>query len=451
MPVAYKRFADIAEAMGIDTHGMTDVQAAEAALAAVDPAAARRGHPGEVHRRHARTRYSKNRLGQGPTKFYENAKTITGDDADVDRITNHVLGDACTPGQRQGVHVRDGAPRGRPLHERRPGRPARLSRTGSGPAPTGAPPARPAPPAHRSRWTAVTRRAAPLERPRLRRRRRRRRRAVRRARLHRRRPARHHRLPADPAGQAAAARGPGRRRQDRAGQDARRRPPAAGCCGCSATRARTRPRRSTSGTTASSCSTPRSCARRSARSSRTPPTSTEAVERIAEQDSVFFSERFLAPRPLLEAIRSERAGRAADRRGRPRRRGARGGAARAARGVPDLDPRGRHVRAPSTPPYVVLTSNNTRDLSAALKRRCLHLFLDYPDRRARAGDRPLQGHRPRRGAGRAAGRDRARAARAGAAQGAEHLRDHRLGPHARRARRRGARPPTCCRHRSTSS
>ncbi|HEX2823958.1 MAG TPA: hypothetical protein VHO07_27915, partial [Streptosporangiaceae bacterium] len=30
-------------------------------------------------------------------------------------------------------------------------------------------------------------------------------------------------------------------------------------------------------------------------------------------------------------------------------------------------------------PFVVLTSNNTRDLSAALKRRCLHLFLDYPD------------------------------------------------------------------------
>ncbi|MCC5698428.1 hypothetical protein LH612_35370, partial [Klebsiella pneumoniae] len=35
--------------------------------------------------------------------------------------------------------------------------------------------------------------------------------------------------------------------------------------------------------------------------------------------------------------------------------------------------------AAATPPYVVLTSNNTRDLSAALKRRCLHLFLDYPD------------------------------------------------------------------------
>ena len=42
--------------------------------------------------------YSKNRLGQGPTKFYENAPVIKGDKADVDRITNHVLGDACTPG-----------------------------------------------------------------------------------------------------------------------------------------------------------------------------------------------------------------------------------------------------------------------------------------------------------------------------------------------------------------
>ena len=30
------------------------------------------------------------------------------------------------------------------------------------------------------------------------------------------------------------------------------------------------------------------------------------------------------------------------------------------------------------PPYVVLTSNNTRELSEALKRRCLYLFLDYP-------------------------------------------------------------------------
>ena len=42
--------------------------------------------------------YSKNRLGKGPTKFYENSPVIHGNDQDIDRITNHVLGDACTPG-----------------------------------------------------------------------------------------------------------------------------------------------------------------------------------------------------------------------------------------------------------------------------------------------------------------------------------------------------------------
>ena len=35
------------------------------------------------------------------------------------------------------------------------------------------------------------------------------------------------------------------------------------------------------------------------------PDLNEAVERIGAQESVFFSERFLAPRPLLEAVRSE--------------------------------------------------------------------------------------------------------------------------------------------------
>jgi MoxR-like ATPase len=29
-------------------------------------------------------------------------------------------------------------------------------------------------------------------------------------------------------------------------------------------------------------------------------------------------------------------------------------------------------------PLVILTSNNTRELSEALKRRCLYLFIDYP-------------------------------------------------------------------------
>ena len=33
----------------------------------------------------------------------------------------------------------------------------------------------------------------------------------------------------------------------------------------------------------------------------------------------------------------------------------------------------------TTQPVVLLTSNNTRELTEALKRRCLYLWLDYPD------------------------------------------------------------------------
>ena len=53
MPVAYKRFADIAQAMGVDTHGMTDVQAADAALAAGIRLLRDVEHPRAVHRRQA--------------------------------------------------------------------------------------------------------------------------------------------------------------------------------------------------------------------------------------------------------------------------------------------------------------------------------------------------------------------------------------------------------------
>ena len=104
----------------------------------------------------------------------------------------------------------------------------------------------------------------------------------------------------------------------------------------------------------------------------------EAVDRIGAQESVFFSERFLASRPLLEAVRStepvvllvdevDRADEALE-------------AvllellAEYQVSIPEVGTfRAIHK------PYVVLTSNNTRDLSAALKRRCLHLSLDYPD------------------------------------------------------------------------
>ncbi len=35
--------------------------------------------------------------------------------------------------------------------------------------------------------------------------------------------------------------------------------------------------------------------------------------------------------------------------------------------------------AAQVPPIVVLTSNNVRELGDALKRRCLHLHIDFPD------------------------------------------------------------------------
>jgi MoxR-like ATPase len=37
------------------------------------------------------------------------------------------------------------------------------------------------------------------------------------------------------------------------------------------------------------------------------------------------------------------------------------------------------VKAVAEPPIVFLTSNNTREISDALKRRCLHLYIPFPD------------------------------------------------------------------------
>src|SRR6266851_3365698 len=105
----------------------------------------------------------------------------------------------------------------------------------------------------------------------------------------------------------------------------------------------------------------------------------EAVDRIANEDEVFFSDRFILPRPLLKAISSEKPSvllideiEKAD-----------------AEfedfllellsdfqvTVPELGTlKAKHL------PLVVLTSNNAREMSDALKRRCLHLYIDFPDK-----------------------------------------------------------------------
>ena len=96
LPARYERFADIAVAMGVDTHGMTKVQAAEAAL----DAAIRLLKDVNIPENFTSVEdYTKNRMGTG---IYEGkGRRIKGDDADVLRVAKHVMGDACTPGNPQ--------------------------------------------------------------------------------------------------------------------------------------------------------------------------------------------------------------------------------------------------------------------------------------------------------------------------------------------------------------
>ena len=99
-------------------------------------------------------------------------------------------------------------------------------------------------------------------------------------------------------------------------------------------------------------------------------------------------------------------------------------------------------------PMVFLTSNNTRELSEALKRRCLYLHIDYPDldREREIVRSRVPGHH--RGAGRPGGPHRALAAHLGAAQAPVGLRDPRLGAHPGHPRHRDHRrrraPGTPC-------
>jgi MoxR-like ATPase len=107
---------------------------------------------------------------------------------------------------------------------------------------------------------------------------------------------------------------------------------------------------------------------------------TEAVERIASQDSVFFSDRFILPRPLLRAISAEHPVvlliDEIDKSDNEFEAFLLEVLSDFQVSVPELGT----IRA-SQLPLVVLTSNNAREMSDALKRRCLHLYIDFPDRK----------------------------------------------------------------------
>jgi hypothetical protein len=180
-------------------------------------------------------------------------------------------------------------------------------------------------------------------------------------------PARHDRVPGDLAGQAAADRGSGGRRQDRAGP-----PPA------------------------------------------------PAVQRGPGRDQGALRVGLRQAAPLHQILREKIGHVVAD--------------------APDLESAVDRTarRRVCSSPNGFWTSNNTRDLSAALKRRCLRLFLDYPSAGTRAGDHPLEGNRPARGAGQAAGEHRPRLRELGLRVGRSGL------PVGHGGRRRGGACPTSC-------
>ena len=104
---------------------------------------------------------------------------------------------------------------------------------------------------------------------------------------------------------------------------------------------------------------------------------TEAADRVGAEDSVFFSNRFIVPRPLMQAISADEP------------------VLLLIDEVDKSDPEFEaflleilsdfQVTIPEigtieskTMPLVFLTSNDAREMSDALKRRCLHLWIDYP-------------------------------------------------------------------------
>lgn len=107
----------------------------------------------------------------------------------------------------------------------------------------------------------------------------------------------------------------------------------------------------------------------------------EAADRLGREENVFFSQRFLLARPLLQAITSPQPVvlliDEIDRADAEFEAFLLEILSDFQVSVPELGTITAQCR-----PTVVLTSNNTRELSEALKRRCLYLFIDYPTHEA---------------------------------------------------------------------
>jgi MoxR-like ATPase len=106
-------------------------------------------------------------------------------------------------------------------------------------------------------------------------------------------------------------------------------------------------------------------------------TLSEAVERISTEEDAFFSERFLVARPLLKAILSEEMSvlliDEVDKSDPEFEAFLLEVLSDFQVSIPEIGTlKARHI------PLVVLTSNSSRELSDALKRRCFYLYLDFP-------------------------------------------------------------------------
>jgi len=108
-----------------------------------------------------------------------------------------------------------------------------------------------------------------------------------------------------------------------------------------------------------------------------------SIESLHNFDDIFFSDKFLEPRPLLKAVSDEKG---------------------AVLLIDEIDKSDDEFEAflleilsdyqVSIPeigtiegkvkPIVFLTSNNTREIGDALKRRCLHLYIPFPDAKLEA-------------------------------------------------------------------
>jgi len=104
----------------------------------------------------------------------------------------------------------------------------------------------------------------------------------------------------------------------------------------------------------------------------------ESVERLHRFGDIFYSEEFLEPRPLLKAMREEQGSLLLideiDKADQEFESLLLEMLSDYQVSVPEIGT----VRARRTP-LVFLTSNNTREVSDALKRRCLHLYIPFPD------------------------------------------------------------------------